>query len=179
MTPFMKKLNLSVLEDGSSTGLSVRAGGFLAEAASVCLDSHRHPMEVLFAVEGVLAESYQLTRLVTDALSAASFGDMKETAEYGAMGIAVALIYDQKGWKVKRSWIGTGFDYWVGEETDSEPFQNRARLEVSGNLEGADADLRTRLNKKLKQTDVSAGTGLPAYAIIVGFRNPKTLTGKR
>ena len=175
----MKKLNLAILEDGSSTGLSVRAGGFLAEAASVCLDSHSHPVEIPFSVEGVIAESYELTRLTTDALSAASFADMQETVEYGAMGIAVALLHDQKGWKVKRSWKGTGFDYWVGAEGDSQPFQDLARLEVSGSLKGTHIDLQTRLKQKLDQTNVSAGLGLPAYAVVVGFSDPKTLTGKR
>lgn len=175
----MKKLELSILEDGSSTGLSVRNGGFLAEAASVCLDSHAHPMDVTLAVEGVFKESYQLTRLVTDALSTSSFGDMKEASEYGAMGIAVALLHDQTGWKVKRSWTGTGFDYWVGEETDTQPFQNLVMLEVSGNLKGTHAELQTRLKEKLDQTLASASLGLPAYAIVVGFSHPKTLTAKR
>jgi hypothetical protein len=175
----MKKLDLKVLEDGYSTGLSVRNGGFLAEAASICLYHHSHPSEVYFPVEGALQEHYQLRRLVTDEQSRNSYTDPDEAAQFGAMGIAVALIYDQKGWKVKRSWKGTGFDYWVGEQQGDYPFQNSLRMEVSGDFEGTDAELRHRLKIKLNQTTRSDSLNLPACAVVVEFSNPKSLTGSR
>jgi len=173
----MKKLDLSILEDGRSTGLSVRYGGFLAEGASVCLDYHAHPQEVLLRVEGVIAESFLLSRLIVTDLSRNSFADLQEALEYGAMGIAVILINTQTGYQVERSYKGTGFDFWVGEKKDDYPFENKLRVEVSGDMQGTDAELRNRLEKKLKQTTKSADTGLPAYAVIVEFSNPKTLTG--
>jgi hypothetical protein len=173
----MKKLDLKILENGHSTGLSVRYGGFLAEAASVCLCHHEHPEHINFEVEGAIVQSYNLLRLLTDELSMNSHADLADAVEYGAMGIAIMLMHDQKGYKVKRSWKGTGFDFWVGEQEEGYPFQNRLRLEVSGDLTGTDAELKSRLKEKLGQTTRSADTGLPAYAVIVEFSNPKTLTG--
>lgn len=172
-------MNLKILEDGCSTGLSVRNGGFLAEAASVCLHHHTHPEKVSFSVEGAIQDSYQLSRLKTDELSLNSFADIDEAAQFGAMGIAVALIHDQMGWKVKRSWKGTGFDYWVGDQKETYPFKDTLRLEVSGDFKGTDAELKQRLKTKLEQTTRSDSTSLPAYAIIVEFSNPKSLTGAR
>lgn len=175
----MKKLDLRILENGFSTGLSVRNGGFLAEAASVCLYNHSHPSEVHFPVEGNMRENYQLCRLVIDELVINSYADIDEAAQFGAMGIAVMLMYDQKGWKVKRSWKGTGFDYWVGEQNDDYPFQNFLRLEVSGDFRGSNADLKNRLKRKLNQTTRSDSLNLSACAIIVEFSNPTSLTGSR
>src|SRR5688500_15367499 len=98
----MKELKLEVLQDGTSTGLSVRNGGFLAEAASVCLHSSRHGIATKFKVEGSIEETYELFRLDVDEIAISSFGDLEEAAQFGAMGIAVALIYDQTGWKAIR-----------------------------------------------------------------------------
>lgn len=174
----MKILDLAVLEDGSSTGLSIRNGGFLAEAASVGLHRHSHPKEILLQVEGDLAETYLLRRLDIDQRALNSY-DRDEASQFGAMGIAVAILLEQKGWKVVRSWKGTGFDYWVGEEEDGLPFQHMVRVEVSGDHVGTDAELRTRLRQKLEQTKVSDALRIPAYGIVVEFSNPKSLTGKR
>ncbi|WP_343303068.1 hypothetical protein AAHN97_16055 [Chitinophaga niabensis] len=174
----MKKLDLKTLEDGHSTGLSVRYGGFLAESASVCLNHHAHPLDVVIPVEGSISESYLLSRLMVDESSKNSLNDEQEAIEYGAMGVAVALIYHCHGFKVSRSWKGTGFDFWCGEEKEGYPFENKLRLEVSGKMKGTDGELKYRLNEKLGQTTRSADMGLPACAIIVEFSTPKTLTGE-
>lgn len=175
----MKELKLEILEDGISTGLSVRNGAFLGEAASVCLNSHFHSLSMKFTVEGSIAETYELHRFEVDERSTSSFADLDEAAQFGAMGLAVAIIYDQTGWKVKRSWKGTGFDYWVGEEGDGLLFQDKLRVEVSGDLAGSDSEIKSRLVQKMKQTEVSDGMGIPACAVIVEFSNPKSLTGMR
>jgi len=175
----MKQLKLELLEDGTSTGLSVRNGAFLAEAASVCLHSHSHGLSMMFAVEGDISEEYELHRLDVNELATNSFADLEEAAQFGAMGIAVAVIYDQTGCKVKRSWKGTGFDYWFGEESDGYPFQNLLRVEVSGDIKGTDSEIHSRLRKKMEQTEVSDGIGIPACAVIVEFSVPKSLTGMR
>lgn len=175
----MKQLNLSILEDGQTTGLTVRNGAFLAEAASTCLYLNNHSNSVEFEVKGEIIENYMLNRLELNTLTLNSYYDLDETVEYGAMGIAVAILNDQKSWKVKRSWKGTGFDYWVGKDDEMSTFQNKARLEVSGILEGNEKIITQRLNKKLIQTKKSDNTKLPAYAIIVEFSSPTSLTGKR
>lgn len=173
----MKILDLKTLEDGHSTGLSVRYGSFLAEGASVCLEHHSHPLQVALPVEGVIAESFELSRLMVNELSKNSFADLEEAVQFGAMGVAVMLINHEKGYKVNRSWKGTGFDFWVGKNQDDYPFENMLRMEVSGDLQGTDPELKVRLNRKLQQTIRSADSGLPAYAVIVEFSNPKILTG--
>lgn len=175
----MKELDLHILKDGISTGLSTINGAFLAEAASVCLENFKHPSEVQFPVTGSFSENYNLIRIKIDELSKNSFADLEEAAQYGAMGIAVAIINTQKGWHVIRSWKGTGFDYWVGESKDGLPFQEKMRLEVSGDLKGTESEIKTRLKKKLEQTMQSDCLGLPACAIIVEFSNPKSHTGQR
>ncbi|MGC4100187.1 hypothetical protein [Ferruginibacter sp.] len=175
----MKQLNLNILEDGVTTGLSPRNGGFLAEAASICLQSQNHSIPVDFPVEGYISETYSLTCLEVNELAINSFGDLEEATQFGAMGIALAIMHHQTGWKIKRSWKGTGFDYWLGEESEEYPFQNKLRLEVSGDLKGTDNEIKTRLNQKLKQTEISDHLAIPACAVIIEFSNPKSITGFR
>jgi hypothetical protein len=175
----MKPLNLNILHDGSSTGLSVRYGGFLAEAASVCLESHNHSLRIPFDVDGDLKESYELIREEVNQSAANSFADLEEATQFGAMGVAVLMIYDLTSWKVKRSWKGTGFDFWVGYDEAGSPFQNKLRLEISGDLTGSINELQTRLKQKLNQTSKSDSLEIPACAVIVEFSSPKSLTGMR
>lgn len=172
-------MNLEVLEDGITTGLSVRNGAFLAEAASICLNHHNHGIQINFVVEGYIEEKYALTRLQVTEFSLSSFADLEEAVQFGAMGIAVALINQQTGWIAKRSWKGTGFDYWFGFKDESYPFQDKLRVEVSGDLKGTDSEMNTRLLNKLSQTKKSDDLNIPAYAVIVEFSNPKSLTGAR
>jgi hypothetical protein len=175
----MKELNLQILEDGITTGLSVNYGAFLAEAASVCLNSNAHGIRISFPVEGELQETYELFRMNVDELAINSFADLEEAVQFGAMGIAVAIINDQTTWKAIRSYKGTGFDFWFGYEDESYPFQNKLRVEVSGDISGTDAEIKSRLDQKMRQTERSDNLNIPACAIIVEFSNPKSLTGFR
>jgi hypothetical protein len=170
----MKKLKLDLLYDGASTGLSVRYGGFLAEAASICLHVKHHDIIAKLTVEGSVNTVYELTRLDVDETALRSFADLEEAVQFGAMGIAVALINDQTGWKIIRSWKGTGFDYWFGDD-ETYPFQNKLRVEISGDLHGTDSELTSRLLQKIQQTDKSQNVLIPACAVVVEFSNPKSL----
>jgi len=71
---------------------------------------------------------------------------------------------------IQRSRKGTGFDYWMGDES-ALPFQNKARLEISGIRKGGESDIKTRVKQKLKQTNQSDGK-LPAYVIVIEFGRP-------
>jgi hypothetical protein len=175
----MKLINLNMLEDGS-TGLSRRNGAFLGEAASVCLKHNGHPITIAMPSDGHFQETYELTCYEVGDDAVSSFADMQETTEYGACGIALSIIATELSLQAERSWKGTGFDYWLGNKDDGLPFQNSARLEVSGIVSGTEEQAVYRLGKKLDQTKLSdADPYLPAYAIIVEFSNPRTLTGKR
>jgi hypothetical protein len=175
----MKLLDLNILTDGISTGLSVYNGGFLAEAASLCLDHNKHQLETAFQVGGHYTGSYQLKRLgITPAITG-SYADTQEAIEYGACGIAIVLLNHETSWKVKRAWKGDGFDYWLGEENEDYPFQNKSRLEISGILKGTQGQISSRLKEKMEQTTVSDHMTIPAYACVVEFGDPRSLTGKR
>ena len=78
---------------------------------------------------------------------------------------------------VAKSPIGTGMDYWMTGDDDSEIFL--ARLEVSGIFKGSSSQIGRRLEVKLEQTKASDDTRLPAYAAIVEFGSPEIRVSKR
>lgn len=177
----MRRLQLTILEDGVSTSLSARQGGALAEAASVCLANHSHPIEVHVPVDGFIQENYLLARLEVNQKSNDSL-DLHRAVEDGAVGVALALICDQTGCRrYRKSYQGTGFDYWVGDGGNESgyPFQDKYRLEVSGKFEGTVSELQQRLKEKLRQTERSDHMNLPAIVVVVEFSNPKILTAQR
>ena len=143
----------------------------LAEAGGVCLESQGHVMGVQLRVSGYANNIYRLEwPPITDQISR-TWNDLPEATEDGAMGIAVLLAKRETGHAVlERSRKGTGFDYWMGDES-TEPFQDKARLEISGILNGNDYEVRKRVRQKLKQTSRSNGL-LPAYVIVVEFGKP-------
>lgn len=174
----MKKIDLSFLENGQA-GLSPRMGGFLAEAASVCFDHHAHPKTLLLRSTGHYEETYELTCTDLHEHSRGSFEDIQESTEYGACGVAISIIKTETPLITKRSYKGTGFDYWLGTSTEGFPFQESARLEVSGIIKGGRSQAEARLSDKLAQMQVSDDLGLPGIAIIVEFSNPLISTGTR
>lgn len=104
---------------------------------------------------------------------------LRKPQSTGAYGIAFLLIRDLTGLGViERSRKGTGFDYWLGHAGDDLPFQNKARLEVSGIRQGDAARQAARMSRKTKQTERSDGV-LPAYVIVVEFGTPTALVVRR
>jgi hypothetical protein len=71
---------------------------------------------------------------------------------------------------IEQAYQGGGFDYWLGRDDDAL-FQGAARLEVSGTCSGR-YEANSRKNKKLKQTDPSDASGLPAFVVVVDFKTP-------
>lgn len=174
----MKKINLSFLEDGKA-GLSPRMGGFLAEAASVCFDHHAHPKNLLLQSTGHYNETYEVTCTDLNEHSRGSFADIQEATEYGACGVAIAIVKTETPFITKRSYKGTGFDYWLGVNTEGFPFQEASRLEVSGLINGTGSQVAIRLSDKLEQMKVSDHMGLPGIAIIIEFSKPLSKTATR
>ena len=68
----------------------------------------------------------------------------------------------------------TSGQYWLGDK-DSVLFQKKARLEVSGILQGDDTAMMNRFNAKVIQTEQSDDTALPAYISIIEFSRPKAI----
>ena len=145
-------------------------GMALAEAGGVCLESQNHAQGVQLSVQGYSNNSYPLAWPPITEQTRRCWNDHEVATEHGAVGIAVLLVQKEIGYTViQRSPKGTGFDYWMGEE--SNPFDKKARLEISGIRKGSNRDVKARIRQKLKQTNRSDGS-LPAYVIVVEFGYP-------
>ena len=62
---------------------------------------------------------------------------------------------------------------------NSELFQKKARLEISGIMQGDDTGMWNRYNAKVMQTEQSDYTSLPAYISIIEFSRPKAIFKKK
>jgi len=165
-------LKLDDLAKGDLPGVSPRIGAALAEACAVCLDNQRHQNGVALSVTGAVDKSYSLQwQQITNQQRRAHF-DLQDATEMGAYSIAILLAVDLTNYTViQRSRKGTGFDYWLGYKNDPV-FQNAARLEVSGILNGNAGDINARVKQKREQVKRSDATGLPAYIVVVEFSAP-------
>lgn len=166
-------LDLNDLGNGFHPAISPIFGMALAEAGGVCLESQGHNVGVQLHVRGFFKSIFNLNWPPINEQSRRTWNDPEVATEHGAMGIAVLLAKKVTGYAVlERSRKGTGFDYWVGDKS-TEPFQDKARLEISGIRKGTESDVKSRVRQKLKQTTRSAST-LPAFAIVVEFSKPLT-----
>lgn len=97
--------------------------------------------------------------------------DLQEATEHGAECVSVLFAIEHTPYTVvRRSRKKTGVDYWLGKKDDLL-FQDAARLEISGILNNNTA-IEARKKLKLKQTEQSDSTSLPAYVSIVEFGTP-------
>jgi hypothetical protein len=143
----------------------------MADAASVCLEERGHGTEVRLHVTGNFRGVYRLHRLKVTGRMRGTY-DPDEATEFGACGIAILVIRERTGLTVQRAFKGDGFDYWVGMADAHRPFQNMARLEVSGIRHGQPRQVRARVRQKLEQIRLSDAI-LPAYVIVVEFNRPE------
>ena len=152
----------------------------LAEAAGVCLESQGHGQGVKLSISGSSGNGYSLawpsisTQQADDA-----WADEEYATEHGAAGIAVLLAKEEIGYEViRRSVKGTGFDYWLGDVT-TRPFQDKARMEVSGIRKGDARRLNARVQEKLEQMSRSDDLSIPGYAVVIEFGRPIAKIAKR
>ena len=174
-------LDLSELGNGSIPGITPALGSALAEAEGVCLESQGHSQNVNLVVRSYINGHYPLRWPPITEQALRAWGDTEYATEHGAAGIAVLLADLEFSYTViEASRRGTGFDYWLGNESE-DTFQRKARLEVSGIRQGGDSVIRARVQKKLQQTKLSdpAFPDMPAYVIVVEFGNPLAEVPKR
>ncbi|UII78612.1 hypothetical protein [Flagellimonas sp. CMM7] len=154
-------------------------GANLSHAAAVCINDRGHSKNTSATGKGVYTRNYILKRCdVTDEIKR-TWEDMQEATEEGACGVALVQVAKESKYQViERSRKGTGIDYWLGDN-DSFLFQRKARLEVSGSLNGDEGELNKRLKIKIEQTKQSDSTKLPVIIVIVGFAQPMMLTAER
>jgi hypothetical protein len=169
-------MNLGDLRKGT-LGITPDFGGSLCEAASVCLEHCAHGTGVEMAVTGSALEgkAVSLTWPGTTDQMRRCYADLQFATEFGSYGIAILVIEEMTDNTVcERSRKGTGFDYWVAPKVSASPlFQDKRRLEVSGLLEGDEADLKYRVKQKLAQMK-RGGVPLHGYGLIVHFGRPET-----
>jgi len=171
--PPSENLDLSKLDNGLP-GITPNWGGFLSEASSTCLVSQKHVLGVKMDVLGSQKAQFKIfwNSRVQSTQAFAAWNDEQELTEYGACGIALMLVLELTRYTViQRAKKGTGIDYWLGYKESNKPFENSARLEVSGILKGDDKDIKGRVKKKIKQTEPSDGS-LPAIIVVVEFSKP-------
>lgn len=169
-------IDLAQLGEGMP-GLTPALGGVQAEAASVCLERTGHGTIASLSVAGVWSAKFELAIVEVNNSVRRAYLDLQEATEWGATGVAILLARMLTGdVVVARSWIGTGFDYWLGRDINGL-FQRTFLLEVSGILSGSTRDVRSRLLEKQTRIAQSKYGHLPAIVVIVEFSSPQARTG--
>ena len=150
-------------------------GAFLAESAAVCFENRSHSTGVPLKVRGITETVFSIHWTAITEVHKHCYNDTDDATEDGAYGIAILLMRELTGKKViERSKKGKGFDYWIGEsDEDDLIFTNKARLEVSGILNGTDSEIASRFRRKSDQVKPSDNSGFPAYVAIIEFSQPK------
>jgi hypothetical protein len=150
--------------------LTQTAGQYIADAAIFCFHHRGHAQGTMLEVDGHLNRRFVLSAInMTEQIR--NTYDMDEAIELGACAVAILVIRNMTGLTVIRARKGVGIDYWLGEDQGDLPFQNTARLEVSGILLGDHGRVTARVKEKLEQVRASEGL-LPAYICVVEFGRP-------
>lgn len=170
--PSIKHVHLFKLKEISYVP-SARTCDSYAEAAAVCLENMGHTKYVQLLIEGDSEKKLQLSWLPINQQIRDNWLDLQEATEYGAICLAIWVVHETTDYKViRRSPKLTGFDYWLGDKTATYPFQDKARLEVSGILKGTKGQLNQRVKEKLKQTGRTDHLNLPGIIVVVEFSEP-------
>lgn len=173
----MRILNLDELEKGLP-GITPKIGGFLAEAAAMCLTLKGHQPGVVLEIEGEFEENFMLTwSSQIDEEVKRGWWDLKEAVEYGASAIAIlSLVALTEFYRFERAQQKDNCDYFLKKAGEDE---NSAKLEISGILEATTFNsIKLRVLAKEKQIS-KAKRNLTAYVAIVEFSSPKTKIVKR
>ena len=164
-------LNLNELSAGQP-GLTPALGRTMAEAGAICLVQERRAGTVRLVVRGRFQSSYVLSwPTITDQMRNAH-ADLREATERGAEGIGILLIKQETSFTtIERAAIGTRIDRWLGHDFDEPYFQRKARLEISGILQGGDVDVASRVRQKVNRLAL-VPSNLPSYVVVVEFGRP-------
>ena len=171
-------ISLSDLKKGLP-GISPVEGANLYENCIVRLHKNGISSDTILKVDGL--KSCEFSLLWDEEINGQlerTYADEQSLTERSAVGVSVLLALKLTDYTViEKSRKGTGFDYMLGLKDDIL-FTPKARLEISGiNKETQDNSVISRYNSKIKQTDKSDDSGLPAYISVVEFSMPKALFG--
>lgn len=167
LTEIAKKISL----------LSAEYCTVFAQAAGFCLEDQGHVNGVTLQVDGAYNETFDIIWPEIDDNIKRCWTDKQDATENGAYGVAFLLIVDLTPYTVvERSYKGPGFDYWLGDATADVGllFQRKARLEVSGILNGDMGVIGRRVTSKLLQVTPSDDSKMPAFIVVVEFSAPRS-----
>lgn len=167
-------ISLADLQPNMIPGITAAWGALFKEAIVECFANQGHVSGVSLAVIGDFpSECLVVWDGSSNDQSQRAWADHQEMTEFGACGLAILLVVRLTQYKVvERSRKGTGFDYWLANNNDVEPFKNSARLEVSGILKGDVSQVSARVGLKLKQITRSDHLSLPGVVIVTEFGAP-------
>jgi hypothetical protein len=159
--------------------ISSEGGAMMAQAAIVCLDHEGHMSGVRLMVDGFSTATFSLSWSGEGTEAKRRFwNDLEDATQQGAYAVAILLIRALTGYTViERSRKGTGFDWWLG--TEDNLFQGKARLEVSGILNGTKRRINSRIKARIGQTKKSDDLALPAFVVVVEFGTPRSKVVQR
>ena len=151
-------------------GLTDSVSSSYAEAACVCLDRHHSPAVEFNVEDNSILTTASASWPDVDARTKAAWNNVTDTTEFGAYALALAAVEHSRGLvAVRRAETRTGADYYVDRpENPGDDLEQSFRLEISGVDAGTTADVKTRLNQKIKQAK-AGNSNLPAIACVVGF----------
>lgn len=171
-TRVTERLTLDVRQLSACSRLSPGVCAYLSEAASVVLASFHvppPPPTPAAVFRGEARHDAVLLWEAPDAVQQSSHANELEVVRDGACAIAVAAVYAEGGYLVrKRPRHGSGADYLmtrVGDDAD-----NFVRLEVSGTARGDAVELRARLAQKRVQLREGRDPA-PGIAVVVAFKD--------
>ncbi|NDV81287.1 hypothetical protein [Bacteroides sp. 51] len=169
-------INLIEIKEGLP-GMHPDLCGHYYSACMTTLHRMEHPEKLNMALSGDRKANLLLTwDDYFDEQFDRSWKEINYCTDHAAVCISCLLAINETSYTiVERSCKGDGFDYWLGDKDDIL-FSKTARLEISGILNETSTNTpEQRLTKKLKQTDQSDSTCLPAYVSIVEFSNPRAI----
>lgn len=139
-----------------------------AEAAAVCWEQGGLSNSLDLSVSGFFQSTLRVSRLTCTAQMRNAYSDFREAVEFGAYAVAITIILEFTQYTIiKRSWTGTGFDWWLGDK-DDRYFRESARLEISGILRGDEVAVTRRVKQKLDRLS-KYNSPLPAYVVVAEF----------
>jgi hypothetical protein len=165
-----KHINLTKFASGTAR-LSPEFCGMIAAACALKLKQNAHPQPAILAIEGSYTETVTIGWDEPDARTEGSFGEKATEFAGECLGIAVTEKLTEFN-VVERSFIGTGFDFWLGRKRDLL-FQRKARLEISGMDDGDPTEIQARVKRKQNQVDKgTVNNSLRALIVVSQFTRP-------
>jgi hypothetical protein len=170
-----KSLELKEITKGYP-GLTITIGKTLLEASAVTLQRAKHKNGAALHIIGDRNEKRALIwqKKVTSQIER-SWKDQIVVTELAATCISILIAIELTNYTViERSVRKSGFDYWLGNESgETDLFEQKARLEISGIFKGDENQIEARVKQKVKQTNQSDRILLPSYISVVEFIKPK------